>query len=54
VKDVVFYPDDQSMDRELKMAMLDIYRSRLEKRVERKRIATTLGVLPRLKPGTGV
>lgn len=37
VKDMIFYPDDQAGDIELKLTILDIYNSRLTSRAERKR-----------------
>ncbi|CAI6583886.1 ANL_collapsed_G0012800.mRNA.1.CDS.1 [Saccharomyces cerevisiae] len=38
VKDMVFEPDDQPLDIELKFAILDIYNSRLTTRAEKKRL----------------
>ncbi|QLG72821.1 hypothetical protein HG535_0D05300 [Zygotorulaspora mrakii] len=38
VKDMVFEPDDQPLDIELKLAILDIYNSRLTTRAEKKRV----------------
>ncbi|GMM56505.1 chromatin-binding transcription regulator [Maudiozyma humilis] len=38
VKDMVFEPDDQPLDIELKFAILDIYNSRLTTRTEKKRL----------------
>lgn len=38
VKDMVFEPDDQPLDIELKFAILDIYSSRLTTRAEKKRL----------------
>ncbi|CCK69384.1 chromatin-binding transcription regulator ADA2 KNAG_0C02730 [Huiozyma naganishii CBS 8797] len=38
VKDMVFEPDDQPLDIELKLAILDIYNSRLTTRSEKKRL----------------
>ncbi|CUM63148.1 uncharacterized protein PRCAT00000715001 [Priceomyces carsonii] len=38
VKDLIFDPDDQAGDIELKLTVLDIYNSRLTSRAERKRI----------------
>ncbi|KAH7582264.1 Myb-like DNA-binding domain [Nakaseomyces glabratus] len=38
VKDMVFEPDDQPLDLELKFAILDIYSSRLTVRAEKKRL----------------
>ncbi|CAI4057678.1 hypothetical protein SUVZ_02G5540 [Saccharomyces uvarum] len=38
VKDMVFEPDDQPLDIELKFAILDIYNSRLSTRAEKKRL----------------
>lgn len=38
VKDMVFEPDDQPLDIELKFAILDVYNSRLTTRTEKKRL----------------
>ncbi|ODQ58877.1 hypothetical protein WICANDRAFT_84588 [Wickerhamomyces anomalus NRRL Y-366-8] len=38
VKDMIFDPDDQTTDIELKLAILDIYNSRLTSRAEKKRL----------------
>ena len=38
VKDMVFEPDDQPLDIELKFAIIDIYNSRLTTRTEKKRL----------------
>jgi len=38
VKDMIFDPDDQTTDIELKLAILDIYNSRLTSRSEKKRL----------------
>lgn len=38
VKDMIFDPDDQTTDIELKLAILDIYNSRLTTRAEKKRL----------------
>lgn len=38
IKDMVFEPDDQPLDIELKLTILDIYNSRLSSRVEKKRL----------------
>lgn len=38
VKDMIFDPDDQAIDIELKLAILDIYNERLTSRAEKKRL----------------
>ncbi|ODV96750.1 hypothetical protein PACTADRAFT_48566 [Pachysolen tannophilus NRRL Y-2460] len=45
VKDMVFDPDDQKNDIELKLTILDIYNSRLTTRAERKRLLIQNGLL---------
>ncbi|ANZ75873.1 BA75_02366T0 [Komagataella pastoris] len=45
VKDMAFDPDDQPLDIELKLAVLDIYNSRLTTRAERKRVIFINGLL---------
>lgn len=45
VKDMVFEPDDQPLDIELKFAILDIYFSRLTTRAEKKRLLFENGLM---------
>ncbi|CAL9735638.1 transcriptional adapter 2 [Monosporozyma servazzii] len=45
VKDMVFDPDDQPLDIELKLAILDIYNSRLTTRAEKKRLLFENGLM---------
>ncbi|CCF59901.1 hypothetical protein KAFR_0I01200 [Kazachstania africana CBS 2517] len=45
VKDMVFEPDDQPLDIELKFAILDIYNSRLTTRAEKKRLLFENGLM---------
>ncbi|KAH3687094.1 hypothetical protein WICPIJ_001923 [Wickerhamomyces pijperi] len=45
VKDMIFDPDDQTTDIELKLAILDIYNSRLTTRAEKKRLLIDNGIM---------
>lgn len=45
VKDMIFDPDDQPADIELKLAVLDIYNSRLTTRAEKKRMLIDNGMM---------
>lgn len=45
VKDMVFDPDDQPLDIELKLTILDIYNSRLTTRAEKKRLLFENGLM---------
>lgn len=45
VKDMIFDPDDQPNDIELKLSILDIYNSRLTTRAERKRLMLLNGLV---------
>lgn len=45
IKDMVFEPDDQPLDIELKFAVLDIYNSRLTTRAEKKRLLFENGLM---------
>lgn len=45
VKDMVFEPDDQPLDIELKLIILDIYNSRLTTRAEKKRVLFENGLM---------
>ncbi|SCV01377.1 LAMI_0G11100g1_1 [Lachancea mirantina] len=45
VKDMVFEPDDQMLDIEVKLTILDIYNSRLTRRAEKKRLLFQNGLM---------